>query len=178
MKADAPVHAEDAVPRWVTALSVTVFVVVAVLLLRPPGEPQPNAPDVSLLPWLNAAINATTALLLLAGYAAIRAKRVQLHRALMTSALGASALFLVSYVVYHWFSAGPTQYTGPFRAVYLAILVSHVVLAAVILPLALTTWFRGWTGRVAAHRRTAPRTLALWLYVAVTGVLITLLAHR
>lgn len=165
---------EERIPRWVTALSVTVFLVVAVLLGRPPRA---GGPDVSLLPWLNAGINAVTAVLLVAGWLAIRARRVTLHRWLMTSCLGASAAFLVSYVTYHWLSPGPAHYEGPLRWLYLAILASHVVLAAVILPLALTTWYRGWTGRLVAHRRTAPRTLVLWLYVAITGVLITVLAH-
>jgi putative membrane protein len=170
--------ATEHTPRWVAALSGAVFVVVAYLLLGPRPEGVAGAVDVSVLPWVNAGLNATTAALLVAGWLAIRARRVELHRALMTTALGASAVFLVSYVVYHWFSAGPTRYEGPFRGLYLVVLLSHVVLATVILPAALTTWYRGWTGRVSAHRRVAPTTLALWLYVAVTGVAITVLAHR
>lgn len=170
-------NVDQGTPRWVSVLSAVVFAAVAFLLLGPrPARTEPPF-DVSWLPWLNAGINTVTTGLLIAGYAAIRAKRVALHRWIMTSALGASALFLVSYVVYHWFSAGPTRYEGPFRGVYLAMLLSHVVLAAVILPLALTTWFRGWTGRIRAHRAGAPRTLVLWLYVTITGVLITVLAH-
>jgi putative membrane protein len=165
------------VPTWVTVLSITVFAVVVFLLVGPRPAGVAGSIDVSALPWVNAGINTVTAGLLLAGFAAIRAKRVQLHRWLMTSALLASATFLVSYVTYHWFSVGPTRYTGSFRALYLGILLSHVVLATVILPLALTTWYRGWTGRVVDHRRVAPRTLALWLYVALTGVLITVMAH-
>jgi putative membrane protein len=169
---------ERATPRWVGVLSGAVFLAVLFLLTGPRPAGVAGSVDVSFLPWLNAALNATTATLLLAAFAAIKAKRVQLHKTLMTTALGASATFLVSYVVYHWFSAGPTHYEGPFRAGYLVVLISHVVLATIILPAALTTWYRGWTGRVAAHRSIAPWTFGLWLYVAVTGVLITVLAHR
>jgi len=165
-------------PRWVPAVSGAIFLVILFLLAGPRPAGVAGAVDVSFLPWLNAALNATTAGLLVAALIAVRAHKIRLHKTLMTTALGASTLFLVSYVTYHWFSAGPTRYEGPFRAGDLAMLISHIVLATVILPAALTTWYRGWTGRVAAHRRVAPRTFWLWLYVAVTGVLITVLAHR
>ncbi|MEZ4234641.1 MAG: DUF420 domain-containing protein [Myxococcota bacterium] len=164
-------------PRWVVAVSVVICAVVALLVLGPRPEGVAGAIDVSALPWVNAGINATTTLLLLAGFAAIKARRVAVHRALMTSALGCSALFLISYVVYHWFSAGPTRYEGAFRVPYLIMLATHVVLAAVILPAALTTWLRGFSGQIGPHRRIAPATLALWLYVSITGVLITVMAH-
>ncbi|MEQ1570581.1 MAG: DUF420 domain-containing protein [Myxococcota bacterium] len=164
-------------PRWVFALSGVVFVVVAFLLVGPRPEGVAGAVDVSVLPWVNASINALTAGMLVAAFVAIKTGHVAVHRALMTTCLGASALFLVSYVVYHWFSAGPTRYEGPFRAGYLVMLATHVVLATVILPAALTTWYRGYTGRLIAHRKSGPWTLALWLYVAVTGVAITVLAH-
>ena len=169
---------DQATPRWVGVVSGAVFLAVLFLLVGPRPAGVAGAVDVSLLPWLNALLNAATALLLLAAFVAIKVRRVQLHKWLMTTALGASATFLVSYVVYHWFSAGPTHYEGPFRGLYLVVLLSHVVLATIILPAALTTWYRGWTGRVTAHRSIAPWTFGLWLYVAVTGVLITVLAHR
>jgi putative membrane protein len=164
-------------PRWILVLSAGVCAAVAFLILGPRPEGVAGAVDVSLLPWVNAAINSLTMLLLLAGFVAIRRKNVILHRRLMTASLACSAAFLVSYVIYHWFSAGPTLYEGPFRLGYLFMLLTHVVLAAVILPAALTTWWRGWSGQVASHRRVAPTTLAVWLYVTVTGVLITVLAH-
>lgn len=164
-------------PRWVMVLSAVVCFAVAFLLLGPRPEGVAGAVDVSVLPWLNAAINTVTTGLLVAGFVAIRAGRVALHKQLMTAALSASALFLVSYVIYHWFAAGPTRYEGPFRAGYLLMLASHVILAALILPAALTTWWRGYSARITAHRKVAPATLAVWLYVTVTGVLITLLAH-
>lgn len=165
------------VPRWVGAVSALVCVVVAALILGPRPEGVAGAIDVSALPWVNAGINALTTVLLVAGFVAIRLRRIALHRALMTSALACSALFLVSYVVYHWFSVGPTRYEGPGRALYLVMLLTHVVLAAAILPAALTTWLRGFSGQVAPHKRIAPATLAVWLYVSITGVLITWMAH-
>ena len=166
-----------ATPRWIVVLSGAICLVVAFLILGPRPEGVAGAVDVSMLPWVTATLNAITTVLLLSGYAAIRSRRVPLHRTFMTSALGCSALFLCSYVIYHWFSAGPTRYEGPLRAVYLVVLLTHVVLAAVILPAALTTWFRGFTGRIAQHRRIAPATLAVWLYVSISGVIITVMAH-
>lgn len=166
------------VPRWVVAVSAAVCLVVAGLILGPRPEGVAGAVDVSALPWVNAGINSVTTGLLVAGFVAIRRRRVALHRALMTSALACSALFLLSYVVYHWFSAGPTRYEGPARGLYLVVLATHVVLAASILPAALTTWVRGFTGQIGAHRRIAPLTLAVWLYVSVSGVLITVMAHE
>jgi putative membrane protein len=161
----------------VYAVSIAVSVVVAILILAPRPEGFAGAIDVSALPWVNAAINTLTAGILVAGFAAIRAGRIALHRRLMTTALGTSSAFLASYVVYHTFSPGPAHYEGPWRGLYLFVLLTHVVLAALILPAALTTWLRGWTGRVADHRRIAPATLAVWLYVSVTGVLVTWMAH-
>jgi putative membrane protein len=168
---------QPSLPRWIVVLSATVCAIIAFLILGPRPEGAAGAVDVSLLPWVNAAINSLTMVLLLAGFVAIRMKRVTLHRRLMTTALAASAAFLVTYVIYHWFSAGPTRYEGPFRLGYLIMLLTHVVLAALILPAALTTWWRGFSGQVTGHRRIAPTTLAVWLYVTVTGVLITVLAH-
>lgn len=167
----------DTMQRAVYAASLTVCAVVALLMFAPRPEGLAGAVDVSALPWVDAGLNAVTAVLLLAGFAAIKTKRVVLHRRLMTSALATSTLFLLTYVTYHTFSAGPARYEGPWRGVYLFALLTHVVLAAVILPAALTTWLRGYTGAVDGHRRIAPPTLAVWLYVSVTGVLITWMAH-
>jgi len=154
-----------------------VFAVVLLLMAGPRPAGVAGAVDVSALPWVNAALNSVTMLVLVAGFAAIKTGRVALHRALMTSALGLSALFLASYTTYHLFVVGHAEYVGAFRAGYLFILVTHILLAIVILPLALHTWVRGFTGAITSHRRIAPVTLALWLYVAATGVLIVVLAH-
>jgi uncharacterized membrane protein YozB (DUF420 family) len=128
---------------------------------------------VSDLPTLNAALNALAALLLLSGYWFIRRGRRDAHRASMMAAFATSAAFLVSYLIYHA-NAGskPFPGTGPIRVVYFTILISHVVLAAAILPLALTTLWRALAGRVDQHRRIARYTLPIWLYVSVTGVAI------
>ncbi len=168
---------EQTIQRVIYAISVVVCLAVAFLILGPRPEGVAGMVDVSALPWVNAGINSLTTLVLVAGFAAIRAGRVELHKWLMTSALGLSAVFLVVYIVYHWFSTGPVRYQGDFRSLYLFVLVTHVVLASVILPLALTAWFRGWSGKVDKHRRIAPATLALWLYVTVTGVMIVGMAH-
>lgn len=129
--------------------------------------------SVSDLPTLNAALNALAGCLLLLGYWFIRHGRRDAHRAAMIAAFVTSSLFLVSYLIYHA-NAGsrPFPGTGPIRVVYFAILISHVVLAAAILPLALITLWRALNGRFDAHRRVARYTLPLWLYVSVTGVAI------
>ncbi|MEW5982661.1 MAG: DUF420 domain-containing protein [Acidobacteriota bacterium] len=135
--------------------------------------------DVSALPSLNATLNALAACLLVLGYWFIRRGRRGAHKASMIAAFVTSALFLVSYVVYHA-NAGsrPFPGTGPIRAVYFVILISHVVLAAVILPLALATLWRALAGRFDRHRRMARYTLPLWLYVSVTGVAIYLMLYH
>ena len=129
--------------------------------------------SISDLPALNASLNALAACLLALGYWFIRRGRRQAHKASMLAAFVTSALFLVSYVIYHA-SAGsrPFSGAGPVRVVYFVILVSHIVLAAAILPLALVTLWRALTERFDRHRRIARYTLPLWLYVSVTGVII------
>ncbi len=131
------------------------------------------------LPAVNAALNATAAVLLTTGYVMIRRGHVRRHQACMLSALAVSALFLVCYVVYH-LEAGSVGFTagGPIRYVYLAILATHVPLAALIVPLALLTASRALRGRFDRHRRIARWTLPLWLYVSVTGVLIYLMLYE
>ena len=167
-----------ALQRGIYLLSVVVCAAVALLILGPRPDGVAGTVDVSALPWVNAAINATTSVLLVSALVAIKAGRVPLHRALMTTSLGLSALFLCVYITYHWFSVGPVRYDGPFRAGYLFILATHVVLATAVLPLALTAWLRGFTGAIASHRRIAPIAYAVWLYVTVTGVIIVVMAHR
>jgi uncharacterized membrane protein YozB (DUF420 family) len=129
--------------------------------------------SVSDLPALNAGLNATAGVLLFAGWLMIRGGRITAHRRCMLAAFTASSLFLVSYVVYHA-QAGSRPFTGqgPARAVYFAILISHVVLAAAIVPLALVTLTRALRGDFARHRRIARWTFPIWMYVSVTGVVI------
>jgi len=134
---------------------------------------------VSDLPTLNAGLNATSALLLATGYAFIRARRVQAHRACMVAALASSALFLTSYLVYH-FQVGSVRFTGRglVRTLYFTILVSHTILAIAIVPLVATTVVRALRERFDAHRRIARITLPLWAYVSVTGVVIYWMLYR
>src|SRR5262245_8494925 len=137
--AAAPDVPADGLQRGVYAISIAISAIVALLILAPHPEGLQGALDVSALPWVNAAINAVTAGVLVAGFVAIRAKRIALHRRLMTTALGTSSAFLVSYIVYHTFTPGPAHYDGAWRGFYLFVLLTHVVLAALILPAALTT---------------------------------------
>lgn len=134
---------------------------------------------ISDLPALNASLNATSAVLLTIGYVLIRRGRADLHKRCMLAALTTSALFLISYVTYH-LNAGsrPFEGEGPVRVVYFAILITHVILAAAILPLALTTAARGLLGQYDRHVRIARWTLPLWLYVSVTGVVIYLMLYQ
>lgn len=131
------------------------------------------------LPTLNAVLNATAAVLLVLGFRQIRRGRVEAHRRFMLGAFAVSAAFLVSYVIYHLeVGSQPFPGTGLARVVYFTILVPHVILAAVVLPLALVTLRRGLTRQDAAHRRIARITLPIWLFVSVTGVIVYLMLYR
>jgi putative membrane protein len=135
--------------------------------------------EIADLPTLNAGLNALASVFLVTGYLMIRSRRIDAHRRCMLSALGTSALFLVSYVIYHA-SAGsvPFRGTGARRVVYFAVLGPHIILAAAILPLALLTTARGLRGDYARHVRIARWTLPVWLYVSVTGVIVYLMLYH
>jgi uncharacterized membrane protein YozB (DUF420 family) len=132
------------------------------------------------LPLLNACLNGLCTLLLLVGYVAIRLRRVRLHKICMLAALGVSAVFLASYLYYHFVIQGRTPFTGPpaVHALYLAILISHSVLAAVSTPLALVTAYFGVRDRLDRHVKIARWTLPIWLYVSVTGVVVYLMLYQ
>jgi uncharacterized membrane protein YozB (DUF420 family) len=134
---------------------------------------------VSDLPTVNALLNGTAAVLLAIGWTCIRRGRIDAHRRCMLAAFTASCLFLVSYVVYHA-QAGSRPFTGQglARSVYFAILVTHVLLAAAILPLALVTLRRALGGDYVRHRRIARWTFPVWMYVSVTGVVIYLMLYH
>jgi len=136
-------------------------------------------PSVTDLPLVNATLNAVAAAFLVAGWRFIERGDRASHRACMQAALACSALFLASYLVYHA-NAGSRPYTGtgPLRAVYFFVLVTHVVLAAAIVPLVALTVTRAWRGRFAEHRAIARWTLPLWLYVSVTGVVVYVMLYR
>ena len=131
------------------------------------------------LPLLNAILNSLSAVLLCSGYIAIRRRRVSLHKTCMLSAFVTSTLFLVSYLTYHY-HVGSRPFTGQggVRLVYFTILISHTVLAAVIVPLVLLTLTRAWKAQWTRHRRLARWTLPLWLYVSVTGVVVYLMLYQ
>ena len=128
------------------------------------------------LPAVNATLNAVSGLLLLVAYALIRARRIELHRRVMIAAFTTSSLFLVCYIVYHA-QVGSVRFTrqGVVRPLYFTILISHVTLAAAVLPMAIVTLSRGLKARYAQHRRIARWTFPIWLYVSVTGVLVFVL---
>jgi uncharacterized membrane protein YozB (DUF420 family) len=135
--------------------------------------------ELSDLPALNAILNGTSAILLMAGYVLIRRGERVLHKRCMLAALGVSAAFLTSYVIYHAnVGSRPFPGTGAVRGIYFAILITHVLLAATIPPLALVTASRGLRGRYDRHVRIARWTLPVWLYVSVTGVVIYLMLYQ
>lgn len=135
--------------------------------------------EIADLPALNAALNATATIFLTAGYVMIRQGRRALHKKCMLTALAASALFLASYLVYHYHvGSRPFPGRGVIRGIYFAVLISHVVLAATILPLALATTVRGLRAQYDRHVRIARWTLPLWLYVSVTGVVIYVMLYQ
>jgi uncharacterized membrane protein YozB (DUF420 family) len=137
-------------------------------------------PDyIPYLPHLNAILNSTSALLLLAGFRFIRLGRIRAHRNCQVTAVVTSTLFLISYLTYHYYH-GATRFAGQglVRPLYFTILTSHTILAVVIVPLILITLYRAARGDFIRHRRIARWTLPLWLYVSVTGVIVYLMLYH
>lgn len=132
-----------------------------------------------MLPTLNAILNATSGILVVVGYLMVRRKKVNAHRACMLAAVTVSILFLISYLFYHY-HAGATRFagTGWVRPLYFTILISHTVLAVVIVPMVIVTLRRAYRGDFARHVRVARWTFPLWLYVSVTGVLVYLMLYH
>jgi len=135
--------------------------------------------DISFLPHVNAILNSTSALLLLAGFRFIRLGRIAAHRNCQVSAVITSSLFLISYLTYHYHH-GATRFAGQgiVRPFYFTILTTHTILAIVIVPLILLTLYRAACGDFIRHRRIARWTLPLWLYVSVTGVIVYLMLYQ
>ncbi|TAE11804.1 MAG: DUF420 domain-containing protein [Bacteroidetes bacterium] len=176
----------DGTAKWLIGIfSAIVFVVVVVL-----GRVKLNVQvgfDVHIFALINAVINGTIAVLLLAALLAVKQKSYQVHRALMLAALGLSVLFLVSYIAHHLL-AGEVKYgdydhngvlsveekaeAGVFRYAYYFILITHIILATLILPIILFTAYRGLTGEYAAHKKLSRITWPIWFYVAITGPLV------
>ena len=131
------------------------------------------------LPALNATLNATCAALLVTGWVLIKRGRIRQHRAVMIAAFITSAVFLVSYLIYHA-QVGSVRFTrtGLIRTVYFTILLTHTVLAAAIVPMVLVTFSRGLSGKYDPHRRIAKWTMPIWLYVSITGVIVYVMLYR
>jgi putative membrane protein len=151
-------------------LSASALAFIGFILLRGKSA---GGPDLSFMPAINASFNALSAACLVAGYFAIRQKKIGVHRLLMVSAFACSALFLVGYLSYH-FVHGDTKFTGTgaIRSVYFALLISHILLSMSVVPLALTSFYFAFTRSFVRHRRLNRVFLPIWLYVSLTGVVI------
>lgn len=168
----------------IAAWILTTVVLALVGLMRRVKIPLPEGVDFSFLPPFHAAVNAATAVVLVIAFIAVMKGRIALHRRMIMMAMGLSVLFLLSYVAYH-FTSNEVKFgdmnldgivdeaerarVGGMRTVYLLLLASHIILAAVSLPFILFTFIAGWTNRFTAHRKLARWVFPLWLYVAVTG---------
>lgn len=163
---------EKTLSTVIYAVSAVIVAAVAVLIYFPQAFVAGKL-DVSILPKFHAFLNACCSVFLIGSFLAIRQKKYQLHKQLNVTTFLFSSVFLVSYVIYHSQApATPFGGQGWIRPVYFFILLTHIVLAAVILPLALFTIVRSWRGEFAKHKKIARITLPLWLYVTVTGVIV------
>lgn len=153
-------------------LSVVVPVLVSVLLFLPQTGKLGDL-DVSFLPHLNAVLNSATAISLLAGLYFIKRKQIVLHRTAMLSAIGLSSLFLISYVIYHY-QAPHTKFggEGAIRIIYFLILITHIILAAIIVPMVLLSVYFAFSEQITKHKKLVRWTYPIWLYVAVSGVVV------
>ena len=158
--------------RIIYIISIVLSAAVAFLILGPRPDGIEGKVDVSYFPHINAILNSITTFLLIIAYFFIKRKKIQLHKKTMLGAFATSTLFLITYVIYHWFKSGPKSYTGDFSVMYYFILITHVFLAALIIPLALFTLYRALISELRAHKKIARITLPIWLYVSVTGVVI------
>jgi uncharacterized membrane protein YozB (DUF420 family) len=133
----------------------------------------------SSLPLVNATLNATSGVFLLVGYVLIKRRQINAHRNAMLGAFVSSTLFLASYVTYHYHAGSrPFPGEGAIRLVYFVILISHVLLAIAILPLAISTLTKGLRGQYARHKRIAKWTFPIWMYVSVTGVIVYVMLYQ
>jgi putative membrane protein len=158
--------------NWIIVLSVAIPVAVALLFM----VRIPNVAPLGFLPPIYAMINATTAVILLFALVAIKRKNIPLHERLMKLAIFLSCVFLVMYVAYHM-TSDPTPYggTGVLRWVYYFILITHILLSIGIIPMVLVTYVRAISKHFISHKRIAKITFPIWLYIAVTGVVVYLM---
>lgn len=165
-------HTEKKLNKWIVALSVIIPMAVAVLF----GVKIPNVEPLSFLPPIYASINALTAVVLVAAILAIKKGNRKSHERLMKFAIGLSVLFLVMYVAYHM-TSDPTPFGGQgwIKYVYYFILITHILLSIAVIPLVLISFVKAFTEQFSQHKKIARITFPIWLYVAVTGVVIYLM---
>ena len=158
--------------KLITLVSIVVPVLVAILFT----VRLPNVAPLNFLPPIYATINALTALILIMAYVAIRKKKIKRHELLMKTAIALSLVFLVMYVAYHM-TSDPTPYggEGAIKYVYYFILISHILLSIGIIPMVLITYVRAISKRFADHKKISVITFPIWLYIAVTGVIVYLM---
>lgn len=163
--------------RVIFGLSVFVTLAVAAVIYLVPSQAAHQGPTV--LATLNACLNAAAGVFLVAGFVFVRQRQITLHRACMLIAFSLSSVFLVTYLLHHA-QVGSVPFTGQgvWRTIYFALLIPHIILAALIVPLALFTIYRGWTQRIALHRKVARWTLPLWLFVSFSGVAVYLMLYH
>ena len=162
---------KESYQKLIVAVSIAIPLLVAVLFgVKVPGY------DFSFLPPIYASVNALTAVLLVTAVIAIKSGNRKLHEALMKSCILLSAAFLVMYVLYHM-TSDPTAFggQGPIRFVYYIVLISHILLSICVIPMVLFTYLRAWLGNFERHKALAKFTFPIWLYVAVTGVIVYLM---
>ena len=158
--------------KLITVVSILIPVVVAILFT----VKIPNVPPFDFLPPIYATINAVTALILIIAYVAIRNKNIKLHESLMKTAIALSVVFLLMYVAYHMTSEStPYGGQGAIKYVYYFILISHILLSIGIIPMVLVTYVRAISKRFADHKKISVITFPIWLYIAVTGVIVYLM---
>ena len=165
--------AEKKYNKWIVFLSIIIPLIVGALFgvnLRKMGF---DVEPLTFLPPIYATINGITALLLVAAFLAIKNKKIELHKTLMTTAIGCSVLFLMMYVAYHM-TSDSTSYGGEgvMKTIYFIILISHIFLSIIIIPFVLITYVRAITKNFERHKKIARITFPIWLYVAVSGVII------
>jgi len=161
----------------IVVVSLTIPAVVTLLAYLPPLELEPEtASKFYILPKINAFINGTAFFVLLGAWAAIRSGNIKLHKKLTSTAVILSVLFLVSYITFH-FTVASTHYCGSedMKMLYFFILITHIILSALIVPLVMFTYARGYMMQVTKHKKLAHITWPLWLYVTATGVIVYLM---
>lgn len=162
--------------RIIFSVSLLVFILVILLNRKILPRPEVTPSFVFFLPKLNAIINSVCTILLLTTYYFIRRKKISIHKRINITTFFLSALFFISYVMYHYF-ADETKFPAdnPLRPLYLVILSSHIILAALVLPLVLISFYRGLNMQVALHKKIVRWTFPIWLYVTISGVVIYLM---